>query len=136
MHRLPSEAEWEYACRAGTSTRFWWGDDLSGKIALVCANFGRNNKGTTAVGSFKPNPWGLYDMSGNVWEWVQDCWNSDYSGAPSDGSAWLAGDRSQRVLRGGSWYSYPNNLRSANRDGDSTDYRYDAFGFRLARTLA
>ena len=136
VHRLPSEAEWEYACRAGTSTRFWWGDDLSGKIALVCANFGRNNKGTTAVGSFKPNPWGLYDMSGNVWEWVQDCWNSDYSGAPSDGSAWLAGNCSQRVLRGGSWSNNPNNLRSADRNWISTDNRYIDNGFRLARTLA
>ena len=136
VHRLPSEAEWEYACRAGTSTRFWWGDDLSGKIALVCANFGRNNKGTTAVGSFKPNPWGLYDMSGNVWEWVQDCWNGSYKGAPSDGSAWLAGDRSQRVLRGGSWYDGPSDLRSAVRYGDSTGYRNVNYGFRLARTLA
>ena len=136
VHRLPSEAEWEYACRAGTSTRFWWGDDLSGKIALVCANFGDNNEGTTAVGSFKPNPWGLYDMSGNVWEWTQDCWNGSYEGAPSDGSAWLAGDRSERVLRGGSWDFNPNILRSANRGSNFADDRYFSFGFRLARTLA
>ena len=136
VHRLPSEAEWEYACRAGTSTRFWWGDDLSGKIALVCANFGRNNKGTTAVGSFKPNPWGLYDMSGNVWEWTQDCWHNSYEGAPSDGSAWLAGDRSERVLRGGSWDFNPNDLRSALRNRFTTDNRYLNIGFRLARTLA
>ena len=136
VHRLPSEAEWEYACRAGTSTRFWWGDDLSGKIALVCANFGHNNKGTTAVGSFKPNPWGLYDMSGNVWEWTQDCWHNSYEGAPSDGSAWLAGDRSERVLRGGSWFNNPNYLRSAFRLWLTSDNRYSNFGFRLARTLA
>ena len=134
-HRLPSEAEWEYACRAGTNTRFWWGDDLSGKIALVCANFGHNNKGNTAVGSFKPNPWGLYDMSGNVWEWVQDCWNGSYKGAPSDGSAWLAGDRSRRVLRGGSWFNVPNNLRSAYRFRSTSGNRLNRFGFRLARTL-
>ena len=136
VHRLPSEAEWEYACRAGTSTRFWWGDDLSGKIALVCANFGHNNKGTTAVGSFKPNPWGLYDMSGNVWEWTQYCWHNSYEGAPSDGSAWLAGDRSERVLRGGSWVSNPINLRSANRDDYTSGNRIYYYGFRLARTLA
>ena len=136
VHRLPSEAEWEYACRAGTSTRFWWGDDLSGKIALVCANFGHNNKGTTAVGSFKPNPWGLYDMSGNVWEWTQDCWHNSYEGAPSDGSAWLAGDRSERVLRGGSWNFDPDYLRSADRNGNTTVNRYFNSGFRLARTLA
>ena len=136
VHRLPSEAEWEYACRAGTSTRFWWGDDLSGKIALVCANFGRNNKGTTAVGSFKPNPWGLYDMSGNVWEWIQDHWHNSYEGAPTDGSAWLDGFSSERVLRGGSWSGYPNYLRSAARGRNSSDYRFDYNGFRLARTLA
>ena len=133
VHRLPSEAEWEYACRAGTSTRFWWGDDLSDKLALLCANFAKNHGGTTAVGSFKPNPWGLYDMSGNVYEWVQDRCNSSYIGAPSDGSAWLSGDL--RVLRGGPWLSNPINLRSASRNWFSSYCRNNNFGFRLARTL-
>ena len=135
-YRLPSEAEWEYACRAGTSTRFWWGDDPGYQLAHAYANFDKNFKGTSAVNHFKPNPWSLHDMSGNVWEWVQDCWNDSYSGAPSDGSAWLSGDCDRRVLRGGSWNSNPINLRSANRNRYSAGFRLINYGFRLARTLA
>ena len=136
VYRLPSEAEWEYACRAGTNTRYWWGNDA--KLAHLCANYGRKHNGTTAVGSFKPNLWGLYDMSGNVWEWLQDCWNGSYSGAsgaPRDGLAWLKGDCSQRVLRGGSWSNDPNYLRSAIRGRYTSGDRYSYFGFRLSRTL-
>ncbi len=100
-YRLLSEAEWEYACRAGTTTRFWWGDDITPENA----NYGGGgNLGKTAeVGSYPPNPWGLYDMHGNVWEWVEDCWNDGYQEAPVDGSAWTSGDCGRRVLRGGSW---------------------------------
>ena len=134
-YRLPSEAEWEYACRAGTSTRFWWGDDSGYQLAHAYANFGDNFKGTNAVDHFKANPWGLYDMHGNVWEWTQDCWNDSYKGAPNDGSAWLSDDCDQRVLRGGSWLSSPNFLRSASRLRYSTGNRGNGIGFRLARTL-
>ena len=133
-YRLPSEAEWEYACRASTSTRFWWGNDA--RLARLCANFSGNHGGTTAVGSFKPNPWGLYDMSGNVWEWVQDCWNNSYQGPRSDGLAWLKGDCSRRVLRGGSWNYFPDYLRSASRSYITTGNRYYNVGFRVSRTLA
>ena len=135
VYRLPSEAEWEYACRAGTSTRFWWGDDPGYQLAHAHANFGKNLRGTTSTNSFAPNPWGLYDMSGNVWEWVQDCRNASYQGSPRDGSAWLSGDCSRRVLRGGSWISNPYLLRSAYRNGYFTNSCYYYVGFRLARTL-
>ena len=135
-YRLPGEAEWEYACRAGTSTRFWWGDDIGYQLAHARANFGKNLQGTNAVDSFAPNPWGLHDMSGNVWEWTQDHWHNSYEGAPTDGSAWLDGFSSQRVLRGGSWDLDPINLRSAYRNGYTSDNRSISIGFRLARTLA
>ena len=113
-YRLLSEAEWEYAARAGTTTRYSWGDDPP---TPEQANFGRNVGKTTEVGTYPPNPWGLHDMHGNVWEWVEDCWNESYQGAPSDGSAWTSGDCSRRVLRGGSWVNDPEYLRSADRGG-------------------
>jgi formylglycine-generating enzyme required for sulfatase activity len=131
-YRLPSEAEWEYACRAGTTTRYSWGDDPP---TPEQANFGGNVSKTSEVGAYPSNPWGLCDMHGNVWEWVEDCWNESYTGAPSNGSAWTSGDCGSRVLRGGSWYNDPGGLRSAFR------YRYFAVsrdfdvGFRVARTL-
>ena len=89
---------------------------------------------TSPVGSFAPNPWGLFDMAGNVYSWVEDCWNDTYSGAPSNGSAWKSGDCSQRVLRGGSWSGGPRSARVAYRDGDNPASRNIDLGFRLART--
>jgi formylglycine-generating enzyme required for sulfatase activity len=120
------------AARAGTTLRYWWGDD----IAPENANFGWNVGKTTKVGSYPANPWGLYDMHGNVREWVEDCWNDNYRGAPDDGRAWTSGDCSRRVQRGGSWSTIgPNDLRSANRDWSSSDIQNHVFGFRVSRTL-
>jgi formylglycine-generating enzyme required for sulfatase activity len=133
LYRLPSEAEWEYACRAGTTTRYWWGDDSP---TPEQANFGMNVRRTTEVGFYPANPWGLHDMHGNVWEWVEDCWNDSYEGAPNDGSAWTSGDCSRRVLRGGSWNYEPELLRSALRSVDLTGGRDNYVGFRVARTLS
>ena len=98
-YRLLSESEWEYAARAGTTTAYHFGSDISSSQA----NYGRNQGGTVPVGSYPPNGFGLHDVHGNVWEWVGDCWNDDYHGAPSDGSAWTAGNCGRRVLRGGAW---------------------------------
>ena len=132
-YRLLSEAEWEYAARAGTQTRYSFGDDISPNDA----NYGRNIGKTRPVGSYRANGFGLYDMHGNVWEWVQDCWswNDNYRGAPNKGEAWERGYCSRRVLRGGSWVSIPRNLRSANRLRYDTGYRGSISGFRVARTL-
>jgi formylglycine-generating enzyme required for sulfatase activity/tetratricopeptide (TPR) repeat protein len=128
--RLPTEAEWEYACRAGTTGARYGNLD---EIAWYGGNSGRQ---THPVGEKKPNAWGLYDMLGNVYEWVQDIWHDNYAGAPSDGSAWMSGgDQSQRVLRGGSWNLSPQYLRSAERVGITPDYRSNNTGFRIARTL-
>lgn len=151
-YRLPSEAEWEYAARAGTETRFSWGDgaewvcdranvfDRSGFAENPHWNWYaqcRDNYPFTApVGSFKPNPWGLYDMHGNVWEWTQDCWHPDYTGAPTDGSAWIEGGQcSKRVNRGGGWGNHPRTMRSATRDADNLDATSNALGFRVVREL-
>ncbi len=133
-YRLPSEAEWEYAARAGSTTDYSWGDDI-GNDRANCDGCGSqwDNDRTAPVGSFPVNPWGLHDMHGNVWEWVQDCWNDTYERGPADGSVWMGGDCSRRVVRGGSWYNYPWNLRSANRYGDDRTYRYSNIGFRLAQ---
>ena len=130
--RKQNGAEWEYACRAGTTTRYSWGDDLP---TPKQANFGSNVAGTTEVGSYPANPRGLYDMHGNVWEWAEDCWKDSYKGAPSDGSAWTSGDCSHRVLRGGSWVDFPESLRSAFRSRRYSVLRDDGSGFRVARTL-
>ena len=134
--RLPTEAEWEYACRAGTATQFHWGDDEV--KAADYAWYGEDwEKGSThAVGEKLPNPWGLYDMTGNVWEWGQDIWHENYQGAPTNGSAWeTGGEKARRVIRGGSWILDPDNLRSANRYGINTDYRDFNIGFRLAQDI-
>ncbi|HAH09760.1 MAG TPA: formylglycine-generating enzyme family protein [Alphaproteobacteria bacterium] len=141
-YRLLSEAEWEYAARAGTTTPFNFGETISTSKANYNGNFtyGTGAKGeyrqkTVSVGSFSANAFGLYDMHGNVWEWVQDCWNADYKGAPVDGSARSTGSCGQRVLRGGSGYDNPGVLRSANRIWTDTELRNYDVGFRLARTL-
>jgi len=132
--RLPSETEWEYAARAGSSSKYSWGDDV-GKNRANCDGCGSqwDNKKTAPVGSFQPNAFGLYDMHGNVWEWVQDCRNDSYSGAPKDGSAWLQGSCNKRVLRGGSWLHGPSSMRSADRVWSLTDFRYGDYGFRLVQ---
>ncbi|MFZ2171864.1 MAG: SUMF1/EgtB/PvdO family nonheme iron enzyme [Methylococcaceae bacterium] len=134
-YRLPSEAEWEYAARSGTESAYYWGD--SENDADNFAWFNSNSEGKThPVGEKQPNAFGIYDMSGNVWEWVQDCWHDNYDHAPGDGSAWQAannGDCSRRVLRGGSWNYRPQLLRSANRDGYFPCSRDYSIGFRLAR---
>jgi formylglycine-generating enzyme required for sulfatase activity len=132
-YRLLSEAEWEYAARAGTATAYYWGDEI-GKGNANCKGCGSqwDNKLTSAVGSFPANAFGLYDMAGNVWQWVQDCYHGDYSEAPTDGSAWTNGDCSRRVLRGGSWDYTPC---SALRLRGTASFRYNLLGFRVGRTL-
>ena len=137
-YRLPSEAEWEYAARAGTTMRYAWGPFI-GRNQANCEGCGSRWDGvrTAPAGSFAANAWGLHDMHGNVWEWVADCWHADYARAPVDGSAWThGGDCGRRVLRGGSWYSYGLILRAAFRLWDVVGSRDAFIGFRLARTLS
>jgi formylglycine-generating enzyme required for sulfatase activity len=142
-YRLPSEAEWEYACRAGTKTAFSFGDTITTDQANYDGNFtyngsprGAYRRGTTPVGTFAANPWGLFDMHGNVWEWVQDVVHDNYDGAPLDGSAWEeGGDQARRILRGGSWLYNPRYLRSALRNGFSAALSNDIVGFRVVRDL-
>jgi formylglycine-generating enzyme required for sulfatase activity len=135
-YRLLSEAEWEYAARAGTTTRYPWGDEPGTKRANFHDSGSQwSGKQTSPVGSFEPNAFGLHDMVGNVREWVQDCWNASYKGAPGDGSAWASGDCGQRVVRGGSWDYDRGYARVANRYGDGPTVRGSDRGFRLARTL-
>ncbi len=127
-YRLPSEAEWEYACRAGTNTPYYFGDTLTEKLA----NYGRKVKETIAVGQFPPNAFGLYDMHGNVLEWCQDNWHGSYEDAPKDGSAWSSGQSRTKVVRGGSWASNPNYCRSAVREEDDPHHSYSLLGCRVA----
>jgi formylglycine-generating enzyme required for sulfatase activity len=133
-YRLLTEAEWEYACRAGTATRFWWGDEITPENA----NYGRNVGKTSEVGNYPENPFGLYDMHGNVWEWVEDHWSASYIGAPDDGSAVpTEGDGdTRRAMRGGSWFVPPGDLRSALRSANWDVVQDGNFGFRIARTLS
>ena len=136
-YRLLKEAEWEYAARAGTRTRYSWGDGI-GRNRANCRSCGSRWDGeqTAPVGSFSANLFGLHDMHGNVWEWVEDCWHKSYAGAPSDGSAWVTGgDCERRVLRGGSWGIGPRGLRSAFRGWVVAGDRGYTLGFRVARTL-
>jgi formylglycine-generating enzyme required for sulfatase activity len=135
-YRLLTEAEWEYAARAGTTTPYYWGD-TGGTGNANCFGCGSKwgNQLTSPVGSFAANQFGLYDMAGNVWQWLQDCYHPDYNGAPSDGSAWTSGHCSIRVVRGGSWDGNPLSLRSANRSWNSTDLQVYLLGFRVGRTL-
>ena len=138
-YRLLSEAEWEYAARAGTETAYPWGHyiKLNGQAMASCKDCGSqwDGKQTAPVGSFPANRFGLYDMVGNVWQWTEDCGNESYQGAPTDGSPWISGDCSSRVVRGGSCDYNPDGLRSANRNGADADDRLDLLGFRVARTL-
>ena len=131
-YRLPSEAEWEYACRAGTTTRYHFGEVIDPELA----NY--QSQGTTPVGSFGiANTFGLYDMHGNVIEWCADHWHENYEGAPTDGSAWVeGGDADRRVWRGGSWYLTPEYCRSAYRTGLNADSRSNHLGFRVVCSLA
>jgi formylglycine-generating enzyme required for sulfatase activity len=130
-YRLPSEAEWEYACRAGNDHEWCAGNDVS-----AVAWIGNLKGGPRPVGGKRPNAWGLHDMSGNVWEWTQDCAHADYLGAPADGTAWETdGDCASRMLRGGSWLSGPQYGRIGIRFGFSADYRTGDFGFRVVRPL-
>ena len=160
-YRLMSESEWEYVARSGTETRYHWGD-AAGRNRANCNGCGSrwdnrqtspgssssflgggyvrgsrwDNRQTSPVGSFSANAFGLHDVHGNVWEWVEDCWHGDYAGAPPDGSAWTSGgDCSRRVLRGGSWGLNPRGVRSAYRVRFATGYRSGDLGFRVARTL-
>jgi formylglycine-generating enzyme required for sulfatase activity len=139
-YRLPTEAEWEYCCRAGSTSPFWWGPS----IAPTQANYNGNHvyeggskgewrQATVPVNQFAANPWGLHQVHGNVWEWCEDVWHHGYTGAPADGSASLEG--SGRVIRGGSWFSDPVILRSADRNRYSPDDRVNYLGFRVGRTL-
>lgn len=142
-YRLPTEAEWEYACRAGTTTDFAFGNGISsdqanfnGTYPYGAAAMGVYRQKTSAVGSFAPNAFGLYDMHGNVWEWCEDWHHASYAGAPNDGSAWLSGGEQQhRVLRGGSWSADGSGLRSAFRYWPSLVGRYDSFGLRVVAVV-
>ena len=141
-YRLLSEAEWEYVARAGTTTPFHTGATISteqanynGKYTYGSGRKGKYRKQTVPVGSFPANGFGLHDVHGNVWEWTQDCWHAGYGGAPADGRAWESRECSGRVLRGGSWFNSPWNLRSANRVGFTSGDRSDVIGIRVARML-
>jgi formylglycine-generating enzyme len=152
VFRLPSEAEWEYAARAGTTTSRYWGDDpaqqcayANGSSLTYASKFTQEpdiNRAcadgylyTSPVGAFKPNAWGLYDMLGDVWQWTSDCAHKGYDGAPADGSAWMTGKCTAHFYRGGSWYDGPWLLRAATRNGGKVGDRYNGVGFRLAASL-
>uniref|UniRef100_B8HLX3 Sulfatase-modifying factor enzyme-like domain-containing protein n=1 Tax=Cyanothece sp. (strain PCC 7425 / ATCC 29141) TaxID=395961 RepID=B8HLX3_CYAP4 len=143
-YRLPSEAEWEYACRAGTTTPFHWGETLNSDLANYDGNYtygqgppGVYRQRTTPIKTFAiANPFGLFDLHGNVWEWCADHWQPDYQGAPADGRAWLQSDGNYRVLRGGAWYCLPNLCRSAQRHWDQVDHGGSGMSFRVACSWA
>jgi formylglycine-generating enzyme required for sulfatase activity len=130
-YRLLSEAEWEYVARAGTATPYWWGSSISTTRAQYSASRGS----AVPVDSFAANPWGLYNVHGNVWEWVEDCWNNSHHAAPSDASARTSGDCDRRVVRGGNFSSIPQQLRSAHRRSEQARDTSFGMGFRVGRTL-
>lgn len=146
-YQLPSESQWEYAARAGTITAFHTGDCIDtdqanyhGRYAFGACPLAPLYRGrTTPVGSFAPNPWGLYDVHGNVFEWTRDCWHTSYRGAPDDGTAWMnLGDNvncDRRVLRGGSWSGRPRDIRSAARSHNDAEFKSIFIGFRVVRTV-
>ena len=134
-YRLPSEAEWEFAARAGSETPYWWGSDIGVERANCEGCGGIDGTETVPIGSFAANAFGLYGVHGNLFEWVADCWNGSYAGAPKDGSAWLTGNCDTRVLRGGSWGKGPEYLRAARRINDEPNLRSGKRGIRLAMTL-
>ena len=141
-YRLMSEAEREYVARAGTSTPFWWGASISpgeanydARIVYAGGKSGEFRQQPVIVDSLAANAFGLFNIEGNVNEWVADCWHDDYKGAPSDGSAWVSGDCSRRVLRGGSWNDNPEKLRAASRSAFYPGFRSREIGFRVARDL-
>ena len=140
-YRLPSEAEWEFACRAGTTTPFYFGETITTNLSNYVGEHiyrsepqGHYRHGSCDVGSFPPNTFGLYDMHGNVWEWCADAWHDNYLGAPTKGSVWDAGNDSPRVLRGGCWHDTPGLCRSAARLKHVPNEGEDFFGFRVALT--
>ena len=132
-YRLPTEAEWEYAARGGTQTKYWWGDQFQPGMANCknCADIAAAEQ-PIKVGSFGANPFGLYDMGGGVDQWVEDCWHKNYQGAPTDGSAWTESQCSSHVIRSGSWRNDGRYVRPSNRDSYDTDVRYPTHGFRVA----
>jgi formylglycine-generating enzyme required for sulfatase activity len=148
QYRLPTEAEWEYACRAGTTTPFSFGPTITPALANYAPTEGEHNghrwsgnygegpigeyrQQTTEVGIFPANAFGLYDMHGNVWEWCLDRWHKTYEAAPRDGSAWLSPDADKRILRGGSWFFFPALCRSAFRNRRAPETRLNRIGFRV-----
>ncbi len=135
-YRLPTEAEWEYAAAGGTNSYYWWGH-LLGENNANCFNCGsRWDKNSPApVGSFKANPYELHDMVGNVMEWVQDCYHTDYQGAPGDGSAWLETGCRERVVRGGGFNKPGDTLRTTKRSGQQGNTRLPVLGFRVVRDV-
>lgn len=137
-YRLPTEAEWEYAARSGGGKEIWSGTSDRSQLPDYAVYAANSQRRTAPVGRKKPNGLGLYDMSGNAWDWVEDCWRDDYAGAPTDGSAWLEAENDhcdRRVIRGGSWAFSPKNLRASHRSKTSAGDRSNGIGFRLVREI-